>query len=239
MSLVLALVAAPGHRERSPLHFAMAPRVVCALYALHADVDSRDANQATPLFHLLTPAERGYRTSLVLLELGADPNATNCVESALMLAVRLPLPRVVPLLLSFGAAPDTISRSQAPIHVACAQGDVQALTHLLSYGARGDLMSEVGTAPIHEAASPAVIRRLAEYGVNIDQPTAAGDTALIIAMRREDPRCCEELIRLGANVRAAGRDGRTPMWWAQRSSPKVRVLVLQAAAEGNPAGRCV
>ncbi|KAI3893439.1 hypothetical protein MKX03_020283, partial [Papaver bracteatum] len=123
---------------RGCLHFAAAggSLQVCKylLEKLKLDVDSRDGEGSTPLYHAC--AEGHFDMVRYLLEKGANPDASNDTNrTPLHQAAKSGDTRIINLLLSRGVRVDVVSSSGNALQFAAALGHPDAVKLLLDHGA--------------------------------------------------------------------------------------------------------
>ncbi|MCL7037782.1 hypothetical protein MKW94_029556, partial [Papaver nudicaule] len=123
---------------RGSLHFAAAggSLQVCKylIETLKLDVDSKDGEGCTPLYH--ASAEGHFDTVRYLLEKGADPDASNVKNATpLHFAAKSGDTKIITLLLSRGVRVDVASRDGTALQFAAARGHRDAVKLLLDHGA--------------------------------------------------------------------------------------------------------
>jgi cytohesin len=150
----------------------------------------------------------------MLLEAGADPNATDDLGSTAMhAAARVGSDETIRLLLRAGARPDVRDRNQwTPLLQAAHSGRARAVEALIEGGAGIE-------EPAHDGATPLMI---------------AANGGDVMAREAMNVEAAEALIRLGANVNATDERGATALIRAvQMNRPDMLACLLRAGADPN------
>lgn len=128
-------------------------------------------------------------------------SSDNSRQPLLVVAARAGHPRIIDLLIQYGARPDTRDPlGNTPLIWAASNGDETSIRHLL------------------------------EAGANVNAGDAQGQTPLIRAVRAGRPSAVKTLLDAGADPLIADYTGRDALFWAESSrSSAVRRLVAQAA----------
>lgn len=106
---------------------------------------------------------RARPCSLKLLEIRADPNATDEVRPPLYRAMNLGDPLVVEALLQGGADPNVQNlKSYTPLHRASMQGKLPIVPLFLKHGADRNILDREGKKPIDHARNNKIIDLLEE-----------------------------------------------------------------------------
>jgi hypothetical protein len=103
---------------------------------------------------------------------------------------------------------DQRSKGPAPktaLGIALEQGQVNMAIHLLERGASPVLPQQYGSALLRavDLESSALVRVLAKKGFDMDDVDAVGDTALIKAVKRQQPEMVQTLLALKADPNTA------------------------------------
>jgi ankyrin repeat protein len=141
-----------------------------------------------------------------LLRQGADPNTRGDFGSmrgveALKLAIQVAQPELVRQLVEAGARIDFRDPNNVatPLTLAIGKGQLDTFEVLLALGAKtqpGDLASAAGFGP------PAMVRRLLEAGLPVDDAYLGSAPALIMAVANKRLENAEILLQHGADVDA-------------------------------------
>lgn len=185
------------------------PEVFSALLSGGANIDKVDDDGYTALMIAVEGREYVWEYEVVelLVDAGADVNATNHFEeTALMLAASIQ-PDYVELLLKAGAKPNVTKRNlRTPLIYAVIMGDVYAVRDLLRYGAKADVADKYDESPLiiainmyaanYEQNYLLCINALLEGGANPNFTTDI--TPLQTAVTNNDVRSVRYLVRAGA-----------------------------------------
>jgi uncharacterized protein len=177
-----------------------------ALLSRGADIDVRDEAGRTAL--LIATHGNRIEVARVLIEAGADVNAKDRINDS-------------------------------PYLYAGARGHLEILTMTLAHGA--DLRSTNrygGTAliPASERGHVDTVRTLIEAGVDVDHVNNLGWTALLEAIILGDgaerhQRIVELLVKAGADINLADRDGMKPLQHARsRGYREIEAILVAAGA---------
>ena len=181
------------------------PEVFSALLSGGANIDKVDDDGYTAL--MIAVEGREYEVVELLVDAGADVNATNHFEeTALMLAASIQ-PDYVEMLLEAGAEPNVTKRNlRTPLIYAVIMGDVYAVRDLLRYGAKADVADKYDESPLiiainmyaanYEQNYLLCINALLEGGANPNFTTDI--TPLQTAVTNNDVRSVRYLVRAGA-----------------------------------------
>ncbi|XP_037347664.1 ankyrin repeat and SOCS box protein 16 [Talpa occidentalis] len=174
---------------------------------------------------LTIAAARGYTDCARHLILqGAELDARVGGRAALHEACAGAQSDCVRLLLTFGAKVNVLSEEgSTPLHLCTAPESLQCAKLLLEAGAMVNLVAgDSEVTPLHVAASRGLEEHVALYleqGANVGLRTIQGETALNAACAgAEGPGSCQkyqavvcQLLKAGADARAAGRKRHTPL----------------------------
>lgn len=153
---------------------------------------------------------------------------------------------IVELLLKEGAKLDIPGENgQFPVHIAAITDSVEVLGVLVRHGADINAVDNFGNTPLYyafESQDEKIARVLLRGGANTTITNHVGDTLLHCMARRTDgggQELAQELIRNGANVKARGVSGRTPLHGAvisyngQRHTKTMVEVLLEGGADIN------
>lgn len=127
--------------------------------------------------------------------------------------------RSVVTILSYGADPNiTDVQLSGPLSNAAAQGHTLCVQLLLEAGADPEpvLPSNIRKgSPLNVAArntnDPILLKRLLDFGADVDQSSTDGKTALFHAARNDNASFAILLLEYGANINAISATGETPL----------------------------
>ncbi len=222
-----ANVNAANDDGNTALHFATIgfsrmPRTLAvtqALIAAHANPNTKNKDGHTPLFHLAflyplaftkgTPRSDDLAAIKLLLSAGANAKDQSAISEALVT----------------GYLDDSATAKLVP--------DANVIWLLLAYGA--DISGINNPLPMDTLAARHVATAAAVFinaGAKIDQENPDGDTALNLAVRRDDLAHTQTLLRLGANPIHRDSRGQYPLQVAKSHSNEAisRQLVQYGAA---------
>jgi len=132
------------------------------------------------------------------------------------------------ILLKHGANIDQASADgDTALDLAILSGRTQLAEVLLAQGAQLDastLLLKAAAAGITDRDS---LRFLVEHGADTEQRNAAGDTALLIAIRQDNHRLATHLVNQGADVNVQAADGRSALVLARELQLPELVSLLQ------------
>jgi ankyrin repeat protein len=143
---------------------------------------------------------------------------------ALHWAVRVDDVATAKLLLGAGAQASLANRyGLTPIAIAAANGNAAMIGVLLDAGADANAPDPAGDTPLMNAArvgSADAVALLLDRGATIDATDSNyQQTALMVAVRENQPAIAKLLISRGASVNAKTRAGRAPQWILPNSVP--------------------
>ena len=132
----------------------------------------------------------------LLLEEGAEVNASNDVGTPLMWALFAGQSEVVKLLLASGADPNVEGASGTPLKMAVVNGSIEVVRELLEHGARPNEGER--STPLTAAAgrgSLEIVKLLLAHGADAGVATFEGNTALHEAVRGGDLKIAQDAGR--------------------------------------------
>jgi len=187
-----------------------------------ASINVKDKLGRTALHYA---AGQGHKEMVeLLLANGAEVNAgTNFYKGTpAEFAMSAGHNEVVELLISKGA-------DISPLHFALNVGDMAKAKNLIESGADVNKRTPYGTAPLHRAVDEGfknIVELLIAHGADVNAKDNWNWTVLHSAVRQTKD-IVELLIVKGANVDARDGDGRTPLWYAQKSGRTEMVELLR------------
>ncbi len=168
---------------------------------------------------LVEYATQGRDSVEQLLAAGDDPNSVDEANTtALHVAAMNGDSEVAHVLLAHGAKVDLrTTAEETALFLAARRGSPDTVLELLKAGADANAINgELGYTPVHAAAywgTPETIHVLMSGGARRDDRTGAGETALHLAARAQDPlhavANCEALLDAGADPQARDLRGFT------------------------------
>jgi ankyrin repeat protein len=188
---------------------------------------------------LLTAVRRKHiEIARILLEAGADPNATDDRSSALEIAFRTGVEELVPILLASGARPDGAGFSR-PLYSAAKDGKLDLLRLLLDAGADPNGANEYGDTALMGAAvygQVAAAEVLKQAGARLDaRETQSGETALMHAARAGKLEMARWLAAAGADIRMLDTNGKNALTLAmERAHDEVASFLREAGVPDQP-----
>ncbi len=240
----------PGHAEYwgrrgtrcrienpTPLHVAGAQGdadVIRMLICLGVDVDAKDRQGLTPLYHALHARNGG--TARALMDAGAQPVVVRNEPGETMLheALRWLRPDLVLALalLDNGADPDERDlEGETALHVAAGQGYVELGRSLIGHGADVNVRNAAGKTPLHLAVRSDcvdLVSVLLTHGATVNAQDDSGDTPLHSAALRGHRKAVELLLSHKADPSLRNSRGRTPRDEAVRRGHTDVVQLLTA-----------
>ncbi len=124
-------------------------------------------------------------------------------------------------------APD--ANGKAPLHIAAAEGKVQAINTLVEAGADLEARDRGGRTPLMwavEAHSADAVKRLIELGADLTARDDTGGTALMWAAGFGNPATLRAIIDAKADLKVTDDHGMTALMWAASFGDGERVKML-------------
>jgi ankyrin repeat protein len=231
----------------TPLHVAAAKGAEgCVRALLDADVNARNVNGTTPLHGLAelsvtdtTPAH--LKVAGLLIAAGGNPaniDVHGCTP--LVVAARVGNVPMAAILVA-GGAMGMSNRAEALRHAVLFE-DADMTGLLVRAGADVNMeLDDNETRPLHIAAQEgfiAGVTGLLDHGADIEAVNGDGETALLIAVRRQRFAVVEQLILRGADLLHTDTYGNTALSLAQRRR-NAGILRLLDSAMPAPQARVI
>lgn len=135
---------------------------------------------------------------------------------------------MVKTLLKHGAdISHTTADGDSALDLAILAGRTQVAEVLLAQGAQLDASALLLKAAAVGVTDRDTVRFLTERGANLEQRNAAGDTALLVAIRQDNHRLATHLVNRGADVNIKAADGRSALAVAQELQLPELISLLQ------------
>lgn len=250
--LLLSLVAATQEEglERSELvcRWAMAGEARELARALREDASlagARDSRGRPALFlATIFPQEKKEETVQLLLDAGADPNATwePIAWAPLHAAAEYATPEVVRALLAHGAAIDAArTDGDTALILAALHGRIDNVVALLEAGAAIDARNAEGSTALHRALGNKkweVVDVLLRHEPSLDLVDDDWGAPLALAAFHGEARLVERLLAAGASVNPPfSIRGFTPLMSAARAGhAEIARLLLERGADPDAIG---
>ncbi len=206
--------------------------LVRVLLEAGADVNARGILNGTPLMTARKPG-----IARLLLEAGADVTLRRDANfTALKVAVEEDRPKIVDLLIEFGADVDEVPAGTTPLMIAASRGKLAAARRLLRHGAQLEIVDSIGQTALFRAVREhhiKLVTLLLEAGANPNIRVHQGYTPLMVAILDNRPEIAEKLLAAGADPLPALEDGRTAFDMAA-GQPRILTKLQAAAQERTP-----
>ena len=173
-----------------------------------------------------------------LLAKGFDPNTRDDKgQTALLIAMREPSPKVIEVLVAF---PKTNvearnSKDESPLMLAAIKGQQELVTQLI---ARDADINKPGWTPLHYAATSgqvAIMKQLLDKDAFINAQSPNGTTPLMMAAMYGSAAAVQLLLEEGADVAMKNEQGMTAADFAERGKRPDAIALLKAAAQPQQA----
>jgi ankyrin repeat protein len=167
-----------------------------------------------------------------LLAKGFDPNTRDDKgQTALLIAMREPSPKVIEVLIDF---PKTNvearnSKDESPLMLAAIKGQQDLVTKLI---ARDADINKPGWTPLHYAATSgqvAIMKQLLDKDAFINAESPNGTTPLMMAAMYGSAAAVQLLLDEGADVATKNQQGMTAADFAERGKRPDALRLLNAA----------
>ena len=237
------LAVHPAPLTRTPLYYAALygfSGLAIHLVTVHAEDVNANCGLGSPL-HAAT-YEGHLDIARFLLDLGADPNATNesMRRTPLCAAYDGGHPEVMRLLLERGAVADVWhSDDERLLHHASYSGNLEVTRLLLQYNADVNIRDANSCTPLHlatlwEHQLPQTVKILLEYQAEVNAQTGYGNTPLFLASWCGNLENVKVLLEHGADVHIRGERNWTPFQAAtENGHDEVARLLLEHGSEGE------
>lgn len=175
-------------------------------------------------------ASDDVRTVQSLLTRGFDPNTVNPEGlPGLILALRVPAPRVAQLLIGWPKTQVEVRTAQdeSPLMLAALRGQLELVQMLVKHDAD---INKAGWTALHYAATGGhvpVIEFLLENSAYIDAESPNGSTPLMMAAMYGSPEAVKHLIQAGADLHVKNELGLTALDFAQRANRANNIELIQ------------
>ncbi len=193
-------------------------KIARLLIAAGAGLEKRTGKGVTALIYAVVPGHRDIVSDLILA--GADVNAKDDREiTSLMMASEGGFIEIARKLLEAGADINAQPTGWTALHYASDTGNKDMVDLLFSYDASPDSGLKRGqeegnrnlwvATPLMFAVDKGhfeVAKRLLEAGADVNAQTAEGNTALIVAAKKERPEMIKLLLAAGANTELKDND---------------------------------
>jgi uncharacterized protein len=164
-----------------------------------------------PLFKAISDNEVEKVRALVSADLDLDRPNRHRGMSLLTEAVERGNPRIVEMLLAFGADANLRNSSgRSPLMSLTEATSAEVVRNLIAAGARPNARTDNGATPLMLAAgkSPlAVIKELIDAGANVNARDSSGETCLFYAARGNKPEVISLLLASGVDANVRNDDG--------------------------------
>ncbi len=170
------------------------------------------------------------RSVQTLLQRGFDANTVNPDGlPALMLALRVPAPKVADVLIRWPQTQVEVRNAQdeSPLMLAALRGQLDWVKKLVDRDAD---VNKTGWTPLHYAATGGhvpVIEYLLEHSAYIDAESPNGTTPLMMAAMYGSPEAVKHLIQAGADLQIKNGGNMTALDFAQRGSRPNNIELMQ------------
>lgn len=238
-SLTVSEVGTLEQAYEQPMTSAGAMAIVRLFLARHVEVDISDRKEWTPL-HIAVQFNN-LEIATILLDYGADPNATDELS-------RVPLhfarsPRMAQLLLTNGALVNTGDIcNRTPLHTAVRLNRIEVVPILLKYGAAINSTDGSHMTPLLVAKSSRMAELLLENGASTTARDRRGSTPLHAASEKNLHEVMKVLLKFGSDVNATDNSGGTALHraieslYAEGTTDTIKILLksgVNANAENN------
>jgi ankyrin repeat protein len=237
------LAVHPAPLTRTPLYYAALygfSGLAKHLVTVHAEDVNANCGLGSPLH--AASYEGHLDIARFLLDLGADPNATNesMRRTPLCAAYDGGHPEVMRLLLERGAVADVWhSGDERLLHHASYSGNLEVTRLLLQYNADVNIRDANSCTPLHlatlwEHQLPQTVKILLEYQAEVNAQTGYGNTPLFLASWCGNLENVKVLLEHGADVHIRGERNWTPFQAAtENGHDEVARLLLEHGSEGE------
>ncbi|XP_007519386.2 85/88 kDa calcium-independent phospholipase A2 isoform X2 [Erinaceus europaeus] len=227
----------------TPLHLACRKGdgeiLVELVHYCHAQMDVTDNNGETA-FHYAVQGDNAQ--VLQLLGKNASSAGLNQVnnqgQTPLHLACQMGKQEMVRVLLLCNARCNIMGPGGYPIHTAMKYSQKGCAEMIISMDSNQIHSKDprYGASPLHWAKTGEMARLLLKRGCDVNSTSAAGNTALHVAVMRNRFECVMMLLTHGANADARGENGNTPLHLAMSKDnvEMVKALIVFGAEVDTP-----
>jgi ankyrin repeat protein len=166
-----------------------------------------------------------------MMDLGFDPNdggqqgeAYPSAANPLCMAVMMNRFDILDMFVEAGADLNLGYKpgDKEPLVIALTHGNLEAVKYLVEHGAEIN-----GAYIVISCGEMEMLRYFVEHGMDVNLKTAAGNTALNVALNNGSVNIVRYLLEQGADVNARGRNGDTPIYRALKVvNPEFVALLL-------------
>ncbi|MGB1260303.1 MAG: ankyrin repeat domain-containing protein [Akkermansiaceae bacterium] len=231
-----------GKEGVTPLHVAAQEKnlqCISLLLSKGADAEARDDQGATPLWYLLNEAASLGDTSQTIacferfIKDGATPAAHGKNgETLLNMAIKRGVKEQITMLMDAGAPLSSAnSKGETPLSLARDKRDTSLMGDLLARGADGSAI----TLDAVKSEDLTALKMLKDHGVKIlphaDKGLEKNDHIIASIVRKGKYELLDFYLALGADVKAAGHEGESPLHMAvaMRDAKSVALLLSHGA----------
>lgn len=215
--------------------------IVRLLIDQEIDVNARREDGMTAL-HLAAQNGKDAVVKLLVAN-GANPNVQDAAgNTPIEYALENKKINVVKTLSQKGVRPGLRNGRNTPLHDAVKNGLIGAVNAMIQAGVNLDAQDKRGRTALHWAAAydfPEIAKLLVEHMAKINVQDDDGNTALIIACRRNNTYTALELLKHpDINVNVLNKVDEGARYWAEKNdiSEVVGLLIRKGAADTKPSG---
>ncbi|ERE85133.1 calcium-independent phospholipase A2-like protein, partial [Cricetulus griseus] len=204
----------------------------------HAQMDVTD-NKGETAFHYAVQGDNSQVLQLLGKNASAGLNQVNKQGlTPLHLACQMGKQEMVRVLLLCNARCNVMGPSGFPIHTAMKFSQKGCAEMIISMDSSQIHSKDprYGASPLHWAKNAEMARMLLKRGCDVDSTSAAGNTALHVAVMRNRFDCVMVLLTYGANAGTPGEHGNTPLHLAisKDNMEMIKALIVFGAEVDTP-----
>lgn len=214
------------------------------IISITEDVNTRNADGNTALY--LTVLKNRQKVGELLLSKNADIFAANNRSKSPLSLALYDGGTVMDWLITSKTIKATDGSGNTALHFAAEWGLQDAVTALITKGAKTEAKNANGETPLFSAAKndePEILQVLVNNGCKVTARDNLGSTALHIAVRWGNPKSVARLVNIGAEIDAQNVSGKSPLAEAALVGKQdIANLLLMKGANPNKtdtAGRTV